>query len=222
VIVLRRELLVLGIMLLFIGVIATSEAIGIQEEKTISKDWGKTNPNAWSISGNFIKGRSLYSYIQPGKDWSAEYQGGINILNLSVTIQDPEGGKTKLRAVFSSDPLASDPRLQPHAVQVVSNDGGLTFEKSNELEKTDGTINYEQIRGTVTYSGVYNVTVYRWGAFTPSPPALIGLQSFLTEKFYPYWFVIVAGVASVISGVFLLVWVWKNPKNKKRWKADTR
>ena len=219
---LRRELLVLGVVLLFIGVIATSKAIGIQEEKTISKDWDKTNPNAWSISGNFTKGRNLRSYIQPGKFWSAEYQGGINILNLTVTIRDPEGGETELRAVFSSDPLAPDPRLQPHAVQVVSNDGGLTFEKSNELEKTDGTTYYEEIRGTVTYSGVYNVTVYGSGPFTPSPPALIGLQSFLTEKFYPYWFVIVAGVASMVSGVFLLVWVWKNPKNKKRWKADTR
>jgi len=219
---LRRELLVLGTVLLFIGVVATSKAIGIQEEKTISKDWDKTNPNAWSVSGNFTKGRNLYSYIQPGKYWSAEYQGGINILNLSVTIRDPEGGKTELRAVFSSDPLASDPKLQPHAVLVVSNDGGLTFEKSNELEKTDGTIYYKEIRGTVTYDGVYNVTVYRSGPFTPSPPALIGLQSSLTEKFYPYWFVIMAGVASMVAGVFLLVWVWKNPKNKKRLKADTR
>lgn len=218
----RRELLVLGTVLLFIGVVATSRAIGIQEEKTISKDWDKTNSNEWSISGNFTKGRTLYSYIQPGKYWSAEYQGGINILNLSVTIRDPEGGKTEIRAVFSSDPLAPDPKLQPYAVQVVSNDGGLTFEKSNELEKTDGTIYYKEIRGTVNCGGVYNVTAHRSGPFTPSPPALIGLQSSLTEKFYPYWFVIVAGVASMVAGVFLLVWVWKNPKNKKRLKADTR
>jgi len=211
-IVLRRELLVLGIVLLFIGVVATSIAVGIQEEKTISKDWDKINPNAWSVSGNFTKGRNLYSYIQQGKYWSAEYQGGINILNLSVTIQDPDGGKTELKAVFSSDPLAPDPKLQPHAVLVVSNDGGLTFEKSNELEKTDGTICYKEIRGIVNYNGVYNVTFHRSGPFTPSPPTLIGLQSFLTEKFYPYWFVIVAGAASMVAGVFLLVWVWKNPK----------
>lgn len=214
-------MLVLGTVLLFIGVVATSTAISIQEEKTISKDWEKTvskdweNPSAWSISGNFTKGRSLYSYIQPGEFWSAEYQAGINILNLSVTIRDPEGGKTELRAIFSSDPLALEPELQPHAVLVVSNDGGLTFEKSNVLEKIDETIYYKEIRGTVTYDGVYNVTFYRAGPFTPSPPALIGLESSLIEKFYPYWFVIIAGVASMIAGMFLLVWVWKNPKKRK-------
>ncbi len=218
----RRELLVLGTVLLFIGVVATSIAIGIQEENVISEDWAETNFNAWSVSGNFTKGRKLYSYIQPGDFWSAEPQGGINILNLSVTIRDPEGGKTELRAIFSSDASAPDPKLHPHAVQVVSNDGGLTFEKSNELEKIDGTICYKEIRGIVNCDGVYNVTFHGAGPYTPLPPAVIGLQSFLTEKFYPYWFVIVAGVASMVAGVFLLVWVWKNPKNRKKLKTDAR
>lgn len=221
VITLRRELLVLGVALLFVGVVATSVAVGIQEEKVISNDWVKTNPNAWSISGNFTKGRNLYSYIQPANDWLAEYQGGINILNLSVIIRDPEGGKTELRAVFSSDPMSPDPKLQPHVVQVFSNDGGLTFEKSNELETTDEAKYYEEIRGIVNCDGVYNVTANRAGPFTPSPPALIGLQSSLTEKFYPYWFVIVMGVAFMVTGAFLLIWVWKNPKKKKRLKSGT-
>lgn len=211
----RKELLVLGIALLFVGVVATSVAANIQEEKVVSIDWEKKPIRVWSVSGNFSKGRKLRVYIAPGKDWRGEPQGGMDIVNFSVTICDPQGGKTELRAIFSSDPFASEPKLQPHAVQLVSNDGGLIFQKANELETIGETVYYGEISGIVNYDGPYNVTVYRtFGIF--GPPEVLGLESLWVEKEYPYWFVIVMGVGFMVAGVFLFMWAWKSPKHKKR------
>jgi len=220
----RKELLVLGLALLFSGIIATSMAVNIQGEKIISRE-PATSKHAidlenqpWSVSLNFSKGRKLYAYIVPGKYWCGEPTPGMNILNLSVTIIDPKGSETRLRVIFSSDPLAPEPKLQLHAVQVVSNEGGLVFEKSNVLETTDGTTYYREISAIVCYDGSYNMTVTPTFG-TLGPPAALGLQSLLIEKVYPYWYVILMGVGFMVAGVFLLIWVWKNPKYKKRRKA---
>ncbi len=180
------------------------------------------NMTSWSVSGNFTKGRKLYSYIQPGRDWRAsDPEPGIHYLRVKVTIRDPNGGETELKAIFSSDPIAPEAILQPHAVQVVSNNGGLTFEKSNELETIDEVIYYKEINGIVSHDGLYNVTVYpTFGTF--GPPTILGLQSLLTEKVYPYWLVIPIGVGFVVAGVFLSIWARKSPRHKKRLKASAR
>lgn len=223
----RKELLVLGIALLFIGVVATSIAAGIQEENVISRevlDWKNAlmldNMTSWSVYGNFSEGRKLRVVIQPGRDWTGEPAPGYNYLNLPVTIRDPKDKETRLRFEFTSDPMGEG-HLQPSSVEVVSNGGGLTFEKSDELETINGTVYYEELVGIANYNGVYNVTVGRtvgvWG-----PPEILELQSLEVEKVYPYWFVVVTGVAFMIVGVFLWIWVWKNPKNKKRLKAGSR
>jgi len=225
----RKGLLVLGIVLLFIGIIAASVAANIQEEKIISREEvdKKTatvlrNMTNWSVSGNFTKGRKLYSYIQPGGDWRAtDPEPGINFLRIKVTIRDPNGGETELKAIFSSDPIAPEPKLQPHAVQLVSNNGGLTFEKSNELETIDEVTYYNEISGIVSLDGPYNVTVYPTFG-TIGPPSILGLQSLLAEKRYPYWFVISMGIGFVVAGVFFLIWARKSPRHKKRLKASIR
>jgi len=227
----RKELLVLGIALLFIGIIATSVAANIQEEKIFSTEEvdKKTatmlrDMASWSVSGNFTKGRKLYSYIQPGVNWRASDPGpDINFLKVKVTIHDPNGGETELKAIFSSDPLAPEPVLQPHAVQLVSNNGGLTFEKSNELEKIDEVLYYKEISGIVNSDGPYNVTVYpTFGASRTDPPSILGLQSQLTGKEYSYWFVIPVGAGFVVAGVFLSVRARKSPQHKKRLRTGIR
>ena len=226
-IVLRRELLVLGTVLLFIGVVATSIAVGIQEENVLCSDrldhkiaYDLKNMTSWSVYGNFSEGRRLRVVIQPGRDWIAEPAAGYNYLNLPVNISDPNGKDTEFIVEFTQDPYAEH-NLQPSSVEVISNGGGLTFEKSNELETINGTVYYEELAGITNYRGVYNVTVGRtFGVF--GPPEILDLYSLEVETVYPYWFVIVAGVASMVAGVFLLVWVWKNPKNKKKLKTDAR
>ena len=223
---LRRELLALGTVLLFIGVVATSIAVGIQQENVISSErlgheiaYDLKDMISWSVYGNFSEGRRLRVVIQPGRDWMAEPAAGYNYLNLPVTIRDPNGKDTKFIVEFTQDPYAEH-NLEPSSVEVVSNGGGLTFEKSNELETINGTVYYEELAGITNYRGVYNVTVGRtFGVF--GPPEILDLYSLEVEMVYPYWFVIVAGVASMVAGVFLLIWVWKNPKKKKRLKSGT-
>lgn len=216
---------------MFIGTIAASVAANIQEEKVASREEvdRKTatvlrEMASWSVCGNFTKGRRLYSYIQPGKDWRAsDPEPGVHFLRVEVTIRDPNGGETELKAIFSSDPTVMEPILQPHAVQLISNNGGLIFEKSNELETIDEVVYYREISGIVSYDGPYNVTVYpTFGAPRNDPPTILGLQSLLTEKLYPYWFVFPIGVGFVVTGVFLSIWARKSPRHKKRLKARIR
>lgn len=223
----RKGLLVLGIALLFIGIIATSGAANIHEEKIISREEvdRKTatmleNMTSWSVSGSFSKGEKLGVVIQPGRNWMGEPAPGYHYLILPVTIRDPWGDETKLKVKFTTDPFGIHP-FGFDSVELVSDGGGLTFEKSDETETIIGTTYYQGISGIVNYDGVYNVTVHRAiGVF--GPPEILKLERLLTEKVYPYWFVSPMGVGFMVAGVFLSILARKSPRHKRRLKASAR
>ncbi|MDH5448227.1 MAG: hypothetical protein OEX01_04400 [Candidatus Bathyarchaeota archaeon] len=216
----RNEWLVFGIILLFVGLIVTSAAVSSQQEKVVSRDDVDkkldllTNATFWWIAGNFSKGRRLYLSMQPGPGWTAEppsvYE--MYLLKVPVTITDPHGEETRLFAIFGTDPKSTQSDVVRFwGVNLTSNDGGLIFEKSNEFQMV-GITYYQEISAIVTIDGVYNATVNRnigvW-----SPPSILLLQSLLIENEYPYWFVIPIGIALMIAGVSLSIWVTKHPKH---------
>lgn len=221
----RKEWVVFGIILLFIGLIITSATASIQQErinarveldhKTDSTDLFN-NVSDWWIAGNFSRGRRLYLNIQPGRnpEWTTEPPTLHNLiypLYVPVTITDPHGGETKLRVIFGSYPSDLEQHVSFWAVNVTSNDGGLIFEKSNEWQ-IDGITYYQELRAVVNYDGIFNATVHRalgmWG-----PPSILSLESLIIEIEYPYWFVIPIGATFMIVGVFLSIWATKFSKH---------
>ncbi len=222
--IMRKDLLVLGVILLFVGIVAVSTAANIEEEKIVLRETvgRKTaseliNMTDWSVSGNYSKGRRLRLVIQPGNDWMAEPAQGYHYIIVNVTICDPEGDKTQLRVEFRKDAMAVH-NLELFSVEIISSCGGLTFEKSNELT-INGTTYYWEISGVANYDGVYNATVGKsWGTF--GPPEILKLESLVVERSNPYWLVIPVGVGFMVAGLFLLVWVWKSSKHKKRAKTS--
>lgn len=221
----RRDLLVLGVILLFVGIVAISTTASIEEEKIVSRQTvGRKTASElidmtdWSVSGNYTKGRRLRLVIQPGNDWMAEPAPGYHYVILPVTICDPEGDEMQLRVEFRKDAMGVH-NLELFSVEIVSSCGGLSFEKSNELETINGTIYYWEISGVTNYDGIYSATVGKsWGTF--GPPEILRLESLVVERSNPYWYVIPVGVGFIGSGLFLLVWVWESSKHKKRAKAN--
>jgi type II secretory pathway pseudopilin PulG len=224
----RKDLLAVAIILLLAGVITISVTANVKEEKIIentqvarktASDLDNT-ASSWSISGNFTKGRKLHVIIQPGKNWMAEPAPGYDYLDLPVSISDPQGGETRVKVTFTTDPFGIHD-LQIESVEMVSDGGGLTFEESNKIQTINGTDFYNEAGGIVNYYGVYNVTVYRSMGVT-TPPSILGLDSLLIEVEYPYWFVTVSGAGLIVIGVSLLIWVRKSPQRKRIVKRNQR
>lgn len=204
----RKAVLVLGIILLFAGVILA--AVSLQkEEKTRNRliksetklplqeevKWGK-----WQASAQFNKSeKMLVDFSPPTGETLPDGEA-----TFYINITDPQGGTTTfnltlVKGVFS-------PTLQ---LYLQSNDGGLTVENQPH-----------QIGGTTKYEGQYTVDVYSWKGIIVNyyyPPngtlGYIDLYEVIVERNYPNLIALPIGIAPIVIGAFLLVW---GTRSKKR------
>lgn len=215
-------MLAFGIILLFTGIIAISATANLEEEKVISSDPVDRKKHSWEVSGNFSRGKRLKLTIAPGKHWYffAEQTDEYDFPHLivQVTICDSLERKTELEAIFV--PYPGSESLDLLAVKLISNSGGLTLEKSNEIELTNETGYYKEISGIVNCDGIYKARVD--SVWLPNPPAVLTLYCQLIKKEHPYWFVIPMGGALIVGGAFLSMWAAKKPKHKLELKKEKR
>lgn len=221
----RKDLLALSLILLFIGIVTISVAASIREEVIVSRDEVKEvtgsqldkTASSWSISGKFSKGRKLRVVIQPGDLWFGDYAPGYAYLKLPVSIYDPQGGQTNVTVVFTMpvDPY-SNIYLQFDHVELEHKSSGLTFEEIDKIDTVNGTEYYRDLAAIVEFDGIYNVTIFRAGV--GDPPSIFKLESLVVEWRYPYLFAIVAGGCLIFAALLLLIWTWKikQPKSKSR------
>lgn len=212
---LKKSWLFSGIILLLTGLIVTTVATTVQQEKTIfirSVDGGL---GKLEVSGNFSQGNRLRLEISPGEEWYMflDVTDEYNFDNIAayVTIVDPYGRKSELEAVFVSPPNPSAKGVTFFLAKLMSNEGGLTFEKSNEKVVINTTTYYNSLSAIVNYNGFYNVSV--WGM--PTMPHALNLYEETLGKEYPYLFLIPVGATLIAVGVVLSAWTIRRRKLRR-------
>lgn len=227
---LRKNLLAVSLVLLFIGVVIVSATVNAKRRVKIDSEvlaerfgWqlDKT-AGSWSISGNFSKGRKLRVVIQPG-DWAGEPAPGYAYMELPVSIYDPHGGETRVKVVFTQpvDPFSPTSILQFDHVELESKGDGLTFEDIDKVETRNGTDWYNDLWAIVEFDGNYTVTIFRTFGVT-EPPDIFKLESLVVGWEYPYRFFTFAGGCLIIVGLLLLLmWIRKRKQPKFRYKVKT-
>jgi hypothetical protein len=208
----RKNILALGIILLFIGIITFS--ISFSAEKTEKNQLIKRKEDLpigkWEISAQFNKGEKLLVFFSRVQEKNLIVDGTA-IIDINITC--PKGGNTTFRVMFTDT-------YHPYAnitLKSKDNDNGLI-------------VNYplEGIGGIAEYDGLYKVYVYSYSylEFNYFPPngtlPWLELYKVIEEKNYPYLILLPVAIALIIAGVSLSIWAAKTPKRPSRIKKKLK
>jgi len=191
-----KVFVVLGIILLFAGVIVASASTMATEtpnEFTVS-----SAIDAWEVSGLFDKNEKLLvSFTKPDLDKVTVID---TYLVLRVEVTGPQGSKTVFRLEFRRG-FGGETML--YNLTVILNEDGLT------------TTDPWEVGGIVPYNGTYiaNITTRKlgWG-----PPDSIVLDKEVFHREYPYLFVLPIGISIAAAGSSLLYFSVRSSKHKLR------
>ena len=217
---LRKLLVVIGLIILVIGLIATVEAGTYSRKKTtITSHLEGTKDTDWEISGEFTEGNGLNFSVTPGTDWGmyAEHPAPGDPITFPYTtifiyIIDPNGGTTNFSYVYAQTGQEQGIHLglAPFGVNVTSNDGGIDMKDTSVIAQHNHTIYYTGIQGIVKYTGTYKVVVD--SAEWPTPPRYLDLYKLRIDVEMPYLFVVPFGGTVTGFGVLLSAWAAKKPR----------
>lgn len=197
-----KTFVILGIILLFAGVIVAS-ASTMPTEKSESSTVA-TALNTWEVSGQFFKDEKLlFSFTKPELD---EIMFPEPTLKLRVEVTGPQGSKTVFELEFKRG-FGGETML--YNSTVILNEDGLAVSD-----------NLQEVGGIVPYAGNYlaNITTRRfWG-----PPANFMLEKEVFHKEYPYLFVLPIGIPLAVVGGSLSFLGVRSSKHKLRSKIKKR
>jgi len=210
--IMKRGLLVLGLIIFLIGIVVTPWAALSRKKIVLSTETVEVI-NEVEVLGNFGKGNRLTLTITQGLYWMAydrTDEFDFPHLPVDVSIVDPKGGKTNFTAIFAQ---AGSGALGFFTAKLTSNDGGLAIEEENVKSRENEMVYCFEISGIVNYNGTYKAVVSHIGL--PTPPARLTLSKQVIEVGYPYLFVIPIGGAFIVSGAVLSIWATKGGKHKR-------
>jgi hypothetical protein len=193
----NRSFVVLGIVLLFTGVIVASASTMATE--TPESSIVKTTTNAWEISGLFGENEKLLvDFTPPNMEQLIIPEP---TLKLHVEITGPYESKTVFELEFAQRGFEGATVLWN--LTVVLNENGLTVSDS-----------MDEVGGIVPYAGNYsaNITTRRWWG----PPASLTLHAEVVHKEYPYLFGLAIGMPLAVVGGSLSFYSVRNSKRKLR------
>jgi hypothetical protein len=179
----RKAFLVLGIILLFSGVIvasASTMATETQDYPVVA-----TAPSgSWEVSGVFNKNEKLIVDFTPPDMQQLMIPEPSLIVLIEVT--GPYGSKTIFQEEFAQG-VGMQSGTYIKNLTVITNEDGLII--SDPLNEVSGNVPY-----TGNYSA--NITTRRlWG-----PPTLLTLKKEVIHREYPYLFVLLIGIPLAVVG----------------------
>lgn len=213
----KKAFLGLGVILLFIGTIAFSISVSVDElesnqlvteEKDLAVQMvhptGRPTPiGKWEISAQFDKGEELFVLFKSVNPENLIIDHGLTIVDVNIT--SPSGGNTTFRVLFT-DSLQPDVNI---TLWSKDNDSGLIVSDP-----------VEGIGGVAEYDGLYTATVYTIYPHLIYPPdgtlAWLSLYKTIVEKKYPYFTVLPLGIVLVVAGATLSIWGAKSSKKPTR------
>lgn len=211
----KKAWLFSGVILLLTGLIVTTALAAAQRQTVVSSRVVDARLDASEGSGDFSQGSRLRVTVSPGDNWgmllekSDEYN--FDHVAISVTIVDPYGMQSELEAVFVSPPTSqgySTQGLTLFLVKLVSNNGGLTFERSNEKAVTNAAAYYSSISAIVNFTGSYHVSI---DAIAHS----LDLYEETLSIEHPYLFLVPAGATLAAAGAVLSVLAVRRDKPRR-------
>lgn len=195
----KKALLGLGIILLFIGIVTLSMSYSVEEsEKNLLVKREEDLPvGEWRISARYNQSENLLVFFRPPKREGIPDSAAI----IDVNITDPEGGNTTFRVVFWKNGDTD--------INLTSNDGGLAV--PDPLEGVGGTTKYE---------GLYTVYAYTYLPLYYYPPngtlPSFELYKVVVERKYPYHGFLPVSVGLIAAGAILSIWGTKSSKKPSR------
>lgn len=208
----RRVLLALGIILLFVGIILASYS-RYPIEKWKERSCNRAEQQ-WEASENLSKSERIIVAVVPSEgwtEWAYEIHPHGFKVNVSIIIEDPLGEEAEFIIFYEPPPPGYK---QDHP-------GPLPIFLSNppfKLVKTGSLIVEEPLQfvgGIVTRNGTYRVKViptwWTWG-----PPKYIEIHVEILEKVNPYAYFLSIGVCLCFLGVAMLTLRARYPKYKIR------
>lgn len=199
----RKSLIGLGIILLFVGVVISSEynsAVEEPPEDKLVKEVNNLPVGKWEISAQFNKSEKLTVFFS-----TPDLENVPAFTRFYASIVDPMGGRTNFTIDFSKKPSGLDVNFN-----VTSNDGGLIVDKP-----------IEGIVGVTSYNGLYTVHIYTLFTSLYYPPdgtlPSLDLYKVVKKTDYPYRNILPIGIGLILVGVSLSVWAAKySSKSRKK------
>jgi hypothetical protein len=189
--VVRKTELVVGILLMFVGVILSSSSNLSSVEVTQRDELVSRSVNQWNVTGSFNEGEKL-SLVLVEPQEGPMLLGGFN-----VSIVDPIGNET----VFYYDLLGtggpSGPTLQ-YNVSVVKNEGGLEVPEDAHI-----------IGGITNYAGNYIACVDKIATlWYKGPPSVLTFYKTVEDKHveFPHRNLLPWGLTLFFVGLGLQLW----------------
>lgn len=201
----RKKLLALGLILLFVGVIFTSSALQSDETVKEREDLVKSETFSWQISSHFTQGDKVRLSVAPGQDWRSFKEPPVEDVPFPhkfvfINITDPNGKDSFFEVVYAE----YEGYFSLYDVRLVAGNG---FDAQNS---SSGIVGYARD------TGIYNATV--WGTLPPGggPPTLtFSKMEELLIVTYPYSFLLYPGVVVLVVGAILSVLGARSPRHAR-------
>lgn len=217
----RRLHAVLGLILLFVGIVIIPYSNMPYNETKIEWETQETKTDSWNITRFFMEGDLIEVLIAPAEDWGTYLDAPTQdipypVKPVFVNITDPLGNETEFYCEYVK-PSESSPTLYLYDVTLTESHGLLVGENVSLGEV--GIIGMVMTTGnhTATITGIY-------GGYTQSSPPTMGFRKGckITQIKYPYSNFIYLGIATILSGVVLMIYGFRKRKKVKHVKKHKK
>jgi len=203
----KKLLLVIGILLIFTGLIVFSYSRNsVETVTTQTKGSAQGKWNAF-CKENITENDMIVVNVNPGRDWWMLTNPPQNpYLKIKVNLTDPLGGVTEFEVYYVRPFGDKEGILLPWNFSIISNNGAL---KVNE--NPDGTV--PEIGGIAKLSGNYSVKVKQT---MPWPPSAIEIFKEIKNYKQPWISLSPVGISLIVIGTFFSVVSLKKKIRKTR------
>jgi len=214
VIALRKEILALGLVIIFAGLLLAAGSDTTAEHRWTSQT--ARTLDEWSISCSFQKGDNVTLDIVGGQGWGYIFQDYDEPLPLNLSFVAPDSSETLFRVFFLGNP-PQRPGQEEFDVYWYN---ATLLRPSDGLTVADPPTG---IGGITTQDGVYTATLLKdgfwWGGSNPKPPRTLTFYKESVAFSKPYSILFPVGGAICFLGTGVSVYGLKHQttaKSKRR------
>lgn len=223
----KKDLVVLGLILIFIGLIFIPLGINYKTKVNLGNErtLGEST-NSWEVSTDYdvTKGNRLILEITPGEWWwlwfepwqGSDFPIQADWRAVDIIVTDPNGGKTNITLYYVKVQTTGTTPIAQFFGATVDSDGGLEMEEEYVIGESNKTKYYNyngKFAAIAKYSGEYRVRITNGYEFGSEPIKLELKEQRLVET-RPYLLMVPVGGVILGFGIIIMIFGWRKEKVK--------
>jgi len=216
---LKKPIFAFGLIIISIGIIIIPN-YNTRRTKIGSENVAHTT-DSWSIPVQLEKDDNIVVQITPPMDWAAEDapfdpQGELQIptLNALVTIRPQQRNATYFLLYYRPVEWRGAYILTLYNITLIQEYGQYNYTEASVPDVENDALNtaslydetghgFLEVGGTVEHGGAYSISIGKLNPPRKTPPSSLDILKGTLTSFYPYTFLLPAGVAIVGVGAIV-------------------